>query len=69
MKRINNYLNCLNKTNSQTRTKKVNSVKHFKTEGVHANKYMECVWVSLSKNGIYMGTPGLTQAAAPWPNE
>ncbi len=42
MKRINNYSNFLNKTNSQTRTKKLtvsnilklNGVKHFETEGV-----------------------------------
>jgi hypothetical protein len=33
MKRINNYLNFLNKINGQTR-KKVNDVKHFETEGV-----------------------------------
>ena len=33
MKRINNYLNFLNKTNGQTRTKKVNGIKHFKTKG------------------------------------
>mgnify|MGYP003702002637 CR=1 FL=1 len=35
MKTINNYLNFLNNTNGQTRTKKVNGVKYFKTEGVH----------------------------------
>ena len=33
-KRINNYLNFLNKTNGQTFLKKVNDVKHFGMEGV-----------------------------------
>ena len=33
-KRINNYLNFLNKTNSQKIFKNVNGVKHFEMEGV-----------------------------------
>ena len=33
-KRINNYLNFLNKTNGQIFLKKVNGVKHFGMEGV-----------------------------------
>lgn len=45
-KRINTYLNFLNKTNSQTFLKKVNGAKHFGMEGV-----TYCNVIAFNNNG------------------